>query len=305
MPKTLRARTQLTLLLPPLLPIFLPLFFSTISTQAIAETSHNQVLALPLSVALAQTFKSHLDGKFVADYWISEKLDGVRAIWDGQTLRFKSGRLIHAPPWFTKNFPACCLDGELWIERGQFDRVSSIVRQQFPDDQAWRTISFNVFDLPSSTSTFTLRIEEMKSFTQHGDIPWLKVVEQFRIQNELELQDLLASVIHQGGEGLMLHQANARWEVGRNRQRLKLKPFDDAEAIVMGHEPGKGGLSGKVGALILRMGNGQTFRLGSGLSDAIRQNPPAIGSQITYRYRGKTPTGLPRFATFWRMREEE
>ena len=61
-----------------------------------------------------------------ADYWVSEKLDGVRAYWDGSRLLFRSGQTIQAPDWFTRELPRTALDGELWIGRGQFEKLSPL-----------------------------------------------------------------------------------------------------------------------------------------------------------------------------------
>jgi DNA ligase-1 len=44
--------------------------------------------------------------------------------------------------------------------------------------------------------------------------------------------------------------------------------------------------------------------LGTGFTDAQRAAPPAIGTWVTYRYRGTTDKGVPRFASFLRVRED-
>ncbi len=71
---------------------------------------------------------------------------------------------------------------------------------------------------------------------------------------------------------------------------------------MVGHLPGKGKHAGRLGALLVEMPTGQRFRLGAGLSDADRANPPPIGSWVTYRFRGTHEGGLPRFASFVRVR---
>jgi DNA ligase-1 len=86
---------------------------------------------------------------------------------------------------------------------------------------------------------------------------------------------------------------------------LKLKPQLDAEATVVAHEAGQGKYRGVLGALVVMTPEGRQFRLGTGFTDAMRRHPPAIGSTVTYRYRDLTSTGLPKFASFWRVRESE
>jgi DNA ligase-1 len=253
-------------------------------------------------VLLAQHFDDTVNP---VDYWISEKLDGVRALWDGKTLRFRSGRTIHAPTWFTSRLPAHPLDGELWMGRGQFERVSGAVRRQDPLDAEWQMISYQIFELPGAPGTFSDRIDTLQTSIARADVPWLKLIKQFRVADRQTLTATLRQVVRDGGEGLMLHRADALWQTGRTDALLKLKLHHDAEATVIAHLPGKGKYTGMCGALLVETADGQRFRLGSGLTDAQRRAPPPIGSRVTYRYRGHTVNGLPRFATFVRIRPDE
>lgn len=236
-------------------------------------------------------------------YWVSEKLDGVRAYWDGLQLRFRSGRLVHAPPWFTRGFPARKLDGELWMARGRFERLSGIVRRTTPDDAEWRAVNYMLFELPDAPGTFSERLETMRQLVAQAGVPHLRMVEQFRVQDAAALQRQLDEVVRHGGEGLMLHRADALYRAGRSDDMLKFKPWEDAEGVVTAHLPGKGKYQGKLGALRVRLPDGRFLRLGSGFSDGQRANPPPLGATVTYRYRGLNANGVPRFATFLRVRE--
>jgi DNA ligase-1 len=238
-----------------------------------------------------------------AAYWVSEKLDGVRAVWDGTQLLFRSGRSIHAPAWFTQGLPPQKLDGELWLARGQFERLSGIVRKTSPDDTEWRGVNFLLFELPEAPGTFSQRLETMRRLVTQAGLPHLRVVEQIRLPDAAALQHHLDEVVDKGGEGLMLHRADALYRAGRGDDLLKLKPWDDAEAVVIAHLPGTGKYSGRLGALLVQLPDGRRLRLGSGFSDKQRLSPPALGVTVTYRYRGLSAKGVPRFATFVRMRE--
>lgn len=239
-----------------------------------------------------------------ADFWVSEKLDGVRAHWDGRQLRFRSGLPIQAPAWFITALPPRPLDGELWLGRGRFEDLSGLVRRESPDEAQWREVRYMVFDLPGDSGTFGERVVRMRAMAVAvaRKAPWLQVVEQFRVRDRAELAARLKKVVADGGEGLMLHRADARWEAGRSDAVLKLTPWLDAEARVVAHVPGKGRLQGQLGALEVEAADGRRFRIGSGLTDAERRNPPRIGAQVTYRYRELTGQGLPRFPTFLRER---
>lgn len=240
-----------------------------------------------------------------AGFLVSEKLDGVRALWDGATLRFRSGRVIAAPAWFTAKLPGTPLDGELWLGRGQFDALSGVVRRTQAVDAEWQQMSYMLFELPKAEGAFTQRAAQMQSLVQTAGWSQLQAVEQFTVANHAALQAKLKTVTTAGGEGLMLHLASAPATSGRSDVLFKLKLMQDAEATVIGHIPGKGKYEGMMGALGVRTASGQQFKLGSGFSDAQRQHPPAIGSQVTYRYSDETPSGKPRFARFLRVHLDE
>ena len=238
-------------------------------------------------------------------FLVSEKFDGVRAVWDGQVLRFRSGRVLSAPPWFIAALPQMALDGELWIGRGQFDLLSGVVRKEVPDDAAWRAVKYLVFDAPGRAAPFAERVSFVQSTLKAAGVNWLMPVHQETVKDKSDVQVRLQETVRQGGEGLVLHRADALWRPGRTDALYKLKPEPDEEGQVVGHQPGKGRLKGQTGALLVQMPSGQRFALGSGLSDALRREPPPIGAWVTYRYRDRTPSGLPRFASFLRVREAE
>lgn len=237
------------------------------------------------------------------DYWVSEKLDGARALWDGQSLRFRSGRTVPAPAWFVAALPPEPLDGELWLGRGRFAELSGIVRRQQPRDDEWRQVRFMVFEQPDGAGSFTERVERLKAIVARTGMPWLQVVEQFRVADRAALQARLDAVVAAGGEGLMLHRADAPYLTGRSDALLKLKPRLDAEATVVAHLPGRGRLTGMMGALLVETAAGVRFQLGTGFTDAERRAPPPVGAQVTFVYRELTRDGVPRFASYWRRRE--
>jgi DNA ligase-1 len=251
---------------------------------------------------LANRWREDLD---VRDYWVSEKLDGVRAYWDGKEMRFRSGRPVPAPEWFLRQLPSEPLDGELWLGRDRFDELSAIVRSESPDDERWRAVRYMVFDLPQAGGDFTQRVGRMAQLLAlEGRV---SRVEQRRIESRKELGEWFASVLAIKGEGLMLHRADAAYRAGRSDDLLKFKPLEDAEATVIGYQLGQGRLAGVVGALIMRMPSslgGHRFKIGVGLSDEVRRNPPPLGSVVTYRYTSLTPAGRPRFPRYWRVRND-
>lgn len=240
-----------------------------------------------------------------AQYWVSEKLDGVRAYWDGHALISRQGNRFNAPDWFTAGFPEQPLDGELWMGRGRFGELSGAVRRYRPDEREWRRIRFMVFDLPASRRSFDDRLVILKALLSGSLSPYIALVEHHRVSDEPALMAWLTEVEAGGGEGLMLQRGDAPYRARRSDALLKLKRHQDAEAVVVGHVPGRGKYVQLLGALLVETPDGRRFRIGTGLSDRQRRDPPAIGSTISYRYRGETRKGLPRFASFLRVRDEE
>jgi len=238
-----------------------------------------------------------------ASCFVSEKYDGVRALWDGRVLRHRSGRAVSAPPSFTASLPAVPLDGELWLGRGRFDALSVRVRRAEPDERDWSDVRYMVFDTPVSGVPFAARLARLAALMPNLPAR-VEVAPQWRVADRLELEQALARTIAVGGEGLMLHVADAAHAPGRSDALLKLKPHLDAEAVVVGHRAGSGKYRGLVGALQVETAQGRRFFIGSGLGDAMRRDPPAIGTTITYRYRELTSTGLPRFATYLRPHDD-
>jgi DNA ligase-1 len=256
----------------------------------------------PADVPLANVYNK---GTPLADYWVSEKLDGVRAYWDGERLWSRRGNPFQAPDWFVSDFPPQPLDGELWLARGQFAQLSGIVRTVTPVDADWRKVRFMVFDLPLPDQTFDQRLPRLRELVNQAGSRYLGLVKQQRPGHHQQLMARRDDVIASGGEGLMLRRGASLYKGGRSDDLLKVKRFDDAEAIVVAILPGKGKYQGMMGALRVRLDNNREFRIGSGFSDAQRLDPPPPGSVITFKHSGHTATGLPRFASFVRVRNDE
>lgn len=238
----------------------------------------------------------------VTDYWVSEKLDGVRAYWNGTQLISRQGNVFAAPDWFTADFPKIPLDGELWMGRGTFETLSGAVRKTTPVDSEWRAIRLMVFDMPEQAGDFNQRLETLRRMFAQKHSPYITLVAQEKLPSQKALMARLDEVVNAGGEGLMLHLGSAPYRGVRSDDLLKLKRFEDAEATVLAHIAGTGKYQGMMGALLVQTSAGVQFKIGTGFSDAQRKNPPPIGSDITYRYRSITSKGVPRFASFMRIR---
>lgn len=278
---------------------FVPLRRALLLSIGSAPFIHLQARANgPRPLMLASVYRA---GMPLHGWWVSEKYDGVRAYWDGLALWTRHGHRIHAPAGFTEGWPVQPMDGELWAGHGRFTTAASAAARDVPDDDTWRTLRFMAFDLPAHPGPFDTRLVELRRALPHAR-PTLQPVVHDAAGSEGDLQALLRDTLRRGGEGLMLRRGASLYRSERSDDLLKLKPHLDAEATVVGHVPGKGKYEGRVGALVVETPHGQRFKLGSGLRDADRASPPAIGSLVTYRYQGLRPDGTPRFASFVRVR---
>ncbi len=249
---------------------------------------------------LAQTWTNDVD---LSGWWMSEKLDGVRAYWDGKQFLSRQGNLFHAPDWFVEKFPPMPLDGELWLARKSFQRTFSIVRRQDKSD-LWNELTFIVFDAPAIEDVFERRQEYLNNCWADHRTSFIGVLQHERCRDLDHLREELARIERLGGEGLMLRQPESRYEAGRSSTLLKVKRFHEAEATVIGQLPGAGRHKGRLGALAVQLSDGTRFSVGTGFSDAQRDNPLAIGSVITFRYQELSDRGVPRFPSFVRVRSD-
>ncbi len=249
---------------------------------------------------LAESWDNAAD---LSDWWMSEKLDGVRAYWDGKQFLSRQGNLYHAPDWFVDGLPSVPLDGELWIDRKKFQRTVSIVRRQDRND-LWNEVRFLVFDAPSATGGFEERLAFLKDALDQGAARFARQHAQERCKSLDALRAELARIEALGGEGLMLRQPGSKYVAGRSTTLLKVKSFHDADAIVVGHQAGAGRHKGRLGALLVRLPDGTDFAIGTGFSDREREYPPAVGATVTFRYQELSEAGVPRFPSWVGIRHD-
>ncbi len=251
-------------------------------------------------VLLAESWDNVLD---LTGWWMSEKLDGVRAYWDGKQFLSRLGNRYHAPDWFIEGLPDTPLDGELWLDRGQFQRTVGIAKRQDKPD-TWKQLRYVIFDAPALADDFETRLQFYTDFLKRHNPPFALAHAQAPCKSLDHMRQELERIISLGGEGLMLRQPRSKYAVGRSSSLLKVKRFQDAEAKVIGHQPGAGRHKGRLGALLVELPNGTQFSVGTGFSDRERDVPPPIGSTITFRFQELTDAGVPRFPSYIGIRHD-
>jgi DNA ligase-1 len=261
------------------------------------KESEDAAKAALAPVLLAESWDGAQDPK---GWWMSEKLDGIRAYWNGKEMLSRKGNIIHTPAWFIKGLPDHPLDGELFLDRKSFQKTSGIVRRQDKSD-AWKQIRYLIFDAPAHGGKFE---ERLKLLEKIAKLEWASVHPHELCNGVDHLKKELARIESLGGEGLMLRQPGSKYVAGRSSTLLKVKSFKDDEAEVIGHQEGTGKHKGRLGALLVRLSDGTEFAIGTGLSDAHRNDPPEIGAIVTFRYQELSDGGVPRFPSYVGIRDD-
>lgn len=259
---------------------------------------------ITVEVMLAQTWKED-KGCDPTGYWISEKLDGVRAFYNGQAFYSRLGNKFFAPDDFFSQWRAklpknATLDGELFTGRNKFQDTVSIVRSG--SSPRWPEVKYYVFDAPfMGNRPFEERIAFLKKiFGEHDNptYPNVVVVEHIKCTGKSHVLEKLDELQKKGAEGLMLREPQSRYEHRRSSALLKVKTFYDAEAKVIAHHKGTGKNALVMGAIEVEMASGKRFKIGTGFSDAQRRKPPKIGSIVVYKFQELSKSGTPRFPVY-------
>lgn len=240
-------------------------------------------------------------GQNLTGWVMSEKLDGVRGFWDGKTLLTRQYQLLNPPTYFIQDFPPFAIDGELFSQRNRFAEISGIVRAI--EDKGWHKLKLYVFDVPNAEGDLFQRLQKLRDYLQQHPSQYIEIIEQIPIKDNAQMRHFLRQVEQKQGEGIVVRNPQAPYQAGRSEQILKVKTTLDEECTVIAHHRGKGRFLDMLGSITCENQRGQ-FKIGSGFTLADRQHPPQIGSQITYKYRGLTKTGKPRFATYWRAKPD-
>lgn len=253
----------------------------------------------------------------IDSFMVSEKFDGVRGIWDGKNMFSKRGNILPIPHCFSQNLAHLGLkngefvEGELWIDYGAFEAISGLLNRKNIACEDFRSVKFLIFnaqlgnkrDFSQNLAEIKSRLDSALDSAKGKDLAQIQVIPQHKFSKIADLKDFFNAVVAKGGEGLIVRDSTTAY---------KLKAQNDAECKIIDFSRGKGRLNGKVGAIICEsledknsgIKGGKIFRIGSGLSDEMRTNPPKIGMIITYKFSGVSKNGIPKHARFLRIYNE-
>ncbi len=253
------------------------------------------------NLMLPEVYNGQID---VSGWLMSEKLDGVRGYWDGKRLLSKNGTIFSPPAAFVHDLPPFPVEGEIWGGRGSFEQTVAIVKKEGPH-KGWLQLRLAIFDVPAAPGGFTERIANAEKWFAAHPSAYAFVIRQTIVGDSTDLPQQLAGIEKLGGEGLIVRKPDALYAAGRSTEILKVKNYQDAEAVVVAHLPGKGRNTGRLGALLVELGDGRQCRIGGGFSDAERKSPPPVGAVITFKHYGKYQSGLPKFPSYLRIRRDQ
>ena len=281
---------------------------------------------------LAHTFKDSKTGKIKSapkdstqapnGWYLSEKFDGYRAIWDGKTFRFRAGNIFATPKWFKAWMPpGIVLDGELFMGRECFEECG-IFRKKTPNDKEWKSanVKYHVFDCPSHKGLFEERQKYMQdlgklrclcSKSSLGIPETMKCpivfTKQTKVKDEAAVMKKFEALVKKGAEGVMLRAPKSPYEPKRSSYLLKVKQSFDDECRIIGYKPGTGKYAGMLGAFHCELIKDKkiTFDI-SGMNDKIRKNykrTHPVGTIVTFTYMGLSNKGVPRHPVYFRIRK--
>jgi DNA ligase 1 len=219
-------------------------------------------------------------------WMLSEKLDGIRALWDGEKFTSRNGLSIVAPEWFIADLPKTALDGELWIGRGRFQAVISEV-----NSGRFERVKFMVFDAPEVCGEF--RARHLAACVAIAACAFARPALQMVCQSRKHFRESFHALVAAGGEGVVIRDPSSKYVSGNSSSFLKLKKTEDDE----------GELVSQNGKSLTLKWNGEKIKVP--MTSELRASPPAIGSRITFQFNGLTDSGVPRHASFIAIRNYE
>ena len=276
-------------------------------------------------------------------WYISEKYDGIRAIWDGEKFISRGQKVFTYVPDYFKQLmpPGVALDGEIWVSRNNFkdaSRLSNLKvgssKTQKEIDKLWKgtndnnSVKYMVYDIPDSNQPFQIRMKLLEQIINNRVIVWkdimkeknecpIRFTKQTLIESMEQLVNTYKKLTEQGAEGVMLRAPNSPYETKRSKYLLKYKIKDDAEAIVTGYTMGTGKYTGLMGSLdcdliINKKPSGIKFNIGTGFTDKDRteyNNPKStsyipIGSIVSFSYMELSPDSVPRHPVYRGIRDD-
>jgi DNA ligase-1 len=262
-------------------------------------------------------------------WWVSEKYDGQRAIWDGEKFVSRGASAEprvypYVPRWFMACMPpGIALDGELFLERNSFSETTSILKTRLkPErqrkkgdpsqqdlDRRWAAIQYRVFDVITG-DLYEQRKQILKEIVKQRTTAWKSIpvpfyikkgpcplvfTEQYQIKSQQELMKFYNSLVDHGAEGVMIRAPGIPYIPRRTKLMLKMKLVDDAECKIIGYKPGEGKYQGLLGSFECTNGVSKFFV--SGMNDTIRKNyrtTHPVGTLLTYTFNGLTSDSIPR-----------
>lgn len=249
--------------------------------------------------------------------WVSEKLNGIRAIWNPQAGAFQTRHGKFWRPWMTSKIwngltpPKLPLDGEFYVRGKSLQYLTRAASVNLIDDPGL-PLEYHVYDCITDCESTEKRLKRLELL-----MPTLVNNIVLNLQHEFvdtaeRLEQVTAQYRAAGGEGLVSRTMGSVYARNcRSPFMQKLKFMESQEVTVIGFHEGKGKFAGTLGAMTVRNKDGLVFRCGGGtMTNTDRDNvwhcqEDCSGKQITIEYPYLSEDGVPLQAGFVAWRDYE
>lgn len=236
--------------------------------------------------------------------WVmSEKLQGVRGLWDGKTLKNRAGNIIPAPDFFTKCYPDFAIDGEIYSYKLPYEDITAATKGQNPN--AWIKIKHYIFDVPEAEGGLMQRLAVLQEYLDKNKCDTIKIIPQLPAISHKNMENYYNEIVTRNGQGVIVRDPNAPYKGGRSNKILKFKKQLDDECKILDYNNGTGKFSSTIISLTCKnLKDDKIFKIKSGIDKKVRNNPPKKGTIITYKYHGIKDDGSPKNPVFLYARED-
>ena len=241
---------------------------------------------------------------------VSEKLNGIRAIWNPAANRFQTKRRKFWHPWMTAKIwgntapPTIALDGEFYIPGAPLGTIASACGVTILEDPGI-PITYGVFDVIVPLKSALKRVAIIDTITH---LP-CDFVSHILCETIEELNAVVALFRTNNSEGVVCRYANSCYAHGTRSSLVhKIKFFDDCEVTVIDFIEGEGKFAGTLGAMLVRDDSGRVFSTGGGemsnkdRSDVWSNKPRYLNRPATIKFPYRSGDGVPLQSVFiaWR-----
>lgn len=272
-------------------------------TQALYRQRRDIMLCYPFSEKRLLTYPT--------PWYVQPKLEGDRCLakWDGNigyVLYSSTGKPILNLPHINRALNnlniTTTLDGELYNHRAPHELIHGIVSRSVNIHRDYKLVQFHIFDVVMK-GDFKKRLDYTRLVVKESE--HIRRVRTHDIRDLKEVYYYYESELNDGYEGVVIRSPEQVYVDKRTTLMMKLKQREEDIYLctaIFEEESIEGVKKQRLGAILVRDGDGQEFKVGSGFNDEQRKlywNMPSLilGHLIRVRYQALTQKGIPKMAS--------